>query len=454
MRTTNRLLDPARVCLVVVLGAAAPLALVLAAASCSNTSVTIGVVDEADGDAAVEAEAPQVDAGVDTSAGDGGVVVPTSDAGPPPIVCAGQPCAKALVNTHGAGGFCALLDDGTVACWGENMSGQLGRGPESLSNSATPERVPGLSNVVHLENTCAVDADGSTWCWGQGPFLRSTASAYTTESAPVKLEIPPARRVAAHFGMLHSVGCALLEDGDVACWGMNANGQVRPPVIGEDGMAPNDVTIVPMPAGAPIARIFVGTASFVLRSDGTLSSWGANPPLGRVSSLSPDPTPKPIELTGVTYADVAEGNACAVARGSAYCWGTTLPVQGGPLTNALPRRVDVPEAVVSVATTKGRYGSAYGDPQRGCATGLSGDVYCWGANGSGQAGDGTRQYALRPVKVKGLPAPASVVRTAPLATCALLTNGKVYCWGENGYGELGNGYIQDPSLAPVEVLLP
>ena len=81
-------------------------------------------------------------------------------------------------------------------------------------------------------------------------------------------------------------------------------------------------------------------------------------------------------------------------------------------------------------------------------------MYCCGYNDGGQAGAGTKEPATYPVKVKGLPGPAAQVRTTPEATCVLLTIGKVYCWGTNFYGQLGNGNIREPSLSPHEVVLP
>ena len=53
-----------------------------------------------------------------------------------------------------------------------------------------------------------------------------------------------------------------------------------------------------------------------------------------------------------------------------------------------------------------------------------------------------------------LPGPAADVKTTATATCALLTSGKVYCWGSNYYGQLGNGRLKVPSVVPEEVVLP
>ena len=202
-----------------------------------------------------------------------------------------------------------------------------------------------------------------------------------------------------------------------------------------------------MPSGAPIRNVTVGEAAFVVRADGTTWSWGKNPPLGRVSSLSPDPLPSEISIRHVTSLDVAVGRACATLAGSGYCWGRTWTFDG-QLDHALPRLVVAPEPLVHIAT------SMLAREYRWCAVGASGDVYCWGSNAIGQAGDGTKEHAYYTVRVKGLPAPAAQVKTTPTSTCALLTTGKVYCWGSNAYGQLGSGMFKVPSLVPQEVVLP
>ncbi len=379
----------------------------------------------------------------------------TSDAGPRPVVCASSPCAISLTTTPGYDdGFCALLEDGTVACWGQNQHGQLGRGPDAAStNRSIPERVVGLSDVTFLDHTCAVDKDGSTWCWGTGPYLRNPTELMTTELTPVKLPVPPAKMVGLGVDIRSNtaVGCVVTDD-VVLCWGTNSYGQVAVPKLdGMNAFLPPEPLAVP--AGAPIERLVVGRASFILRADGTLLSWGANPPLGRVSSLVPDPYPGEVALGGVVGIDVVEDTACAVAAGIAHCWGR--PIDGNmlaPLERALPRPIPTPEPLVQIATTP--YASNTFLTIRWCGVGVSGAVYCWGSNSFGQAGDGTQDYAVEPVAAVGLPGPAAEVKATPRSTCALLTSGKVYCWGGNGFGQLGNGKTGERSLVPQEVMLP
>ena len=417
-------------------------------------------------DAGSDATITPGDAGPDASPFDAAVRdAAPFDGGPLAIVCTEPPCAKSLVTTLRANGsdrgegFCALLDDGTVACWGANLGGQLGRGEDAGSDdSSVPMRVAGLSEVIQLDHTCAVDKSGETWCWGTGPFLRSTTQAWTLERTPVKLPIPPATRVA----MGKWTACAVVSDG-VICWGENRHGQVAP-IVPATRYAAHPPRAIELPAAAPIRDLIVGNASFALREDGTAVSWGSSASIGRVSSIFPDPYAAPVELDGVASIDIVGEDVCAAAAGSGYCWGPVVPKpngstdEGPPIGRALPEPALVPEPVVQVAVTRTAViygaGSPLVEPYRWCAVAAEGHVYCWGANASGQAGDGTKEYAFEAVLTKGLPAPAVQVKTMPSSTCALLTTGKIFCWGSNFYGQLGNGGPKGASVVPQEVVLP
>lgn len=447
MHSTRRLLDRYWSSALVLTGC---LAAGAAGASCSSSSddahdaPAIDTADAAGPDAQDLHDGEATDA---TTSPDSADAAPFESA-PRSVECASLPCATSLVTTLGAGatdlgeGFCALLDDGAVACWGAGGAGQLGRGEDAgLVDSPSAARVVGLANIVSLDHTCALDKDGAIFCWGTGPFLRDPGVATTTERTPVKLDIPPATKVA----LGPSVGCALASGG-LLCWGSNTYGQLGPVEEIPSSSARDPQTVV-LPSGAAVKELVLGNAAFAVRADKTSVSWGANPPLARISSLSLDPYPLPTTLGRIDTIDVAYDNACATASGVGYCWG----VQEG---RTLPTPVQAPEPLVSIATTRTLTDLTPPRTQRWCAVGVSGAVYCWGYNAGGQAGDGTKDHAYEAVQVVGLPAPASQVKTTPDATCALLTSGKVYCWGTNLYGQLGNGLLKDPSPVPQEVVIP
>lgn len=399
---------------------------------------------------------------------------PSFDAAPPPLDCESDPCAVSLTTrgtfgyemippggsgyvTRKAGAsFCALLRDGTVACWGANDGAQLGRGDDANSwGSPNAMRVAGLSKIVQLEGTCAVDKDGAAWCWSYGPYRSlDTSPVHGIESSPVKLALDPVKKVAVgSFWASWVSGCAVLVDGGVVCWGANLNGVVASTNITRNSVLP--VQRIPLPSEGRARDIGVGTAAVVLMDDGSLVSWGDNPTLGRATSLAPNPYPGPIAIAGVANAfDVRQSEACATAWGAGYCWGAgTATNMQSPITyfdldnleRALPSPIASPEPVRQISTPGAR---------QGCAVGGSGAVYCWGDNTYGQVGDGTRDYAAKPARVAGLPAAAVEVKAAGDSTCALLVNGKVYCWGADQYGQLGNGALYQPSVLPQEVTLP
>ena len=113
------------------------------------------------------------------------------------------------------------------------------------------------------------------------------------------------------------------------------------------------------------------------------------------------------------------------------------------------------DSVVFQATAAGfqAIGLSTGDGGQTCGIAPGGQLYCWGWNVYGQLGDGTMLDSRIPVKA-GLNAPVKQAVTTDRATCALTTDGAtVWCWGDNTFGELGNGTTTS-SLAPVQVNLP
>jgi alpha-tubulin suppressor-like RCC1 family protein len=134
---------------------------------------------------------------------------------------------------------------------------------------------------------------------------------------------------------------------------------------------------------------------------------------------------------------VTENRSCArTAKGRVFCWGNDLV--GG---DGRPR----PEAMRSlgsiVSLSHGRL--------HACASAEDGAVWCWGSNEYGQLGDGGGEREARaPVRVRGIPAAASVA-CGGSHSCALLRSGKVMCWGNNYHGQAGDGSYENVRPLPV-----
>jgi alpha-tubulin suppressor-like RCC1 family protein len=87
-----------------------------------------------------------------------------------------------------------------------------------------------------------------------------------------------------------------------------------------------------------------------------------------------------------------------------------------------------------------------------CALSKAGAVWCWGDNAYGQLGDGTTKSHLVPTRVSGLESGVKAIATGTWISCALRTSGAVLCWGDNEFGGVGDGIeTQNPRLLPTQV---
>lgn len=135
-----------------------------------------------------------------------------------------------------------------------------------------------------------------------------------------------------------------------------------------------------------------------------------------------------------TFARYSGSNAaCFVSiSGALKCWGGNEEGQvgDGSLTTRL-----IPTAVVGMQSAVSNW--SIGD-RHTCAAKNDSSVWCWGANYSGQLGDGTTSRRTSPVRVQGLDGGAAQVVAGDRHSCALTTGGGVMCWGDNSYGQLGD----------------
>jgi alpha-tubulin suppressor-like RCC1 family protein len=346
-----------------------------------------------------------------------------------PESCGGYPCSPRPISvteitqaTQVATGHnhsCARLLTGNVDCWGEDNRGQLGLSPNTVVEacgqgepcSTTPLQVPGITNAAQVAagdlHSCALLSTGQVDCWGYstlGQLGDGTTSGPecggVCRAAPAPVTgIANATQIAAGD---HDA-CAVLSTGHVACWGSNRSGQLGAgSSAGPESCGGDPCSTTPVEVSAVTTATQVATSadhSCALLSTGRVTCWGANQfgQLGDGTTTGPD--------------TCRDGVPCR-----------TIPVQVSGITDA-----------VQVATGGGWT----------CALLSSGQIDCWG--NSGQLGSGPGPMpgcgggcSATPVHVSGM-TNATQVAANWAHSCARLSTGQVMCWGDGGYGKLGDG---------------
>jgi Tfp pilus assembly protein PilX len=202
----------------------------------------------------------------------------------------------------------------------------------------------------------------------------------------------------------------------------------------------------PTAAGTVTNVTAIGTVSLV-GPDGTTSIGQIVTKNSRASV-----TNTPATSTNADTDGTGERHTCAIADGKAYCWGYNYYGQHGTgstnPTNASPVAVSTSGVLAGKTITSISVGERHS-----CAV-ADGTAYCWGYNYYGQLGDNTTTNRYSPVAVNasGVLAGKTVtsINAAEKHTCAI-ADGKMYCWGYNYYGQLGTGSTYPSSLVPVAV---
>lgn len=390
----------------------------------------------------------------------------------------------AATGTIGAGTNhqCAAAN-GFAFCWGRNDRGQLGTG--NFTNQSEPtvvdesyrgstgnhtEKVASGGNhscaISHQKTTGAIlwqtEHDTALYCWGSNDDGEvGTGASTTSYEVPQKIS-----------GMQRNL-CALFCIGDqdtdritdvsagdkntcaisnyqLYCWGDNTYGQVGSGTIGVDQKTPR---LVPGFSGKQVTSVGVGTTHVCAIADGDVYCWGDNsygqlgsgsttaitsPSAGRVISGAAGVTTGTVTTAAATAITGGNGFTCAILNGTAACWGRNNLNQTG---TGLSGNVLSPSALsdgASGSLTLQADAISAGDTHA-CAI-LQGKIYCWGDNDRGKIGN---NLAANPQPVPALIDSdaafglASVNIASGGNTSCSVSNGKILCWGAGESGQLG-----------------
>lgn len=318
----------------------------------------------------------------------------------------------------GNGFTCAILNSAQVRCWGYGVQGQLGYGNSNhIGDSETPGSVepvdlgPGnTATEITAGNgqTCVILNTRQVRCWGyaiNGQLGFGNTNNIGDDELPVSVapvNLGPGRTAAAiSAGDFHT--CAILDTGQVRCWGNGANGRLgyaNPNTIGDDE-TPDAAGPVDLGPGRRAVAISAGGAhTCAILDTGKVVCWGSGSSgqlgYGNASDIGDDETPVSAGSVslgpGQTAVAIAAGrlHTCAImSTGALRCWGAGASGQLGYGNTNNVGDDEIPQTQAPVNLGPGR--SAVAITAGGghtCAALDTGDVRCWGDGSSGQLGYG------------------------------------------------------------------
>jgi alpha-tubulin suppressor-like RCC1 family protein len=367
---------------------------------------------------------------------------------------------------------CAIKTNGTLWCWGQNDQGQVGDG--TTINRNTPRQVGTATNWRTVssgdDHVCGVKTDGTLWCWGRGIGNSPIRIGTDTDWFDVVA------------GWYDSNNCALKTNKTLWCWGNNSYGTLgdgtnvsrnNPTRVGIEtnwtaitagrehafgiranktiwgwgrnnygqlGDLTNTDRNIPTNVGNDVNWTAISAGwehTCGIMEDNSLWCWGRNiyGQLGNASNS--DSNSRRRESTNsTTWRQVSAGgwHTCAIrSNKTLWCWGYNGSGQlgiGGTTNKNTPQQVGIDTNWATV--------SAGGSHT--CGTKIDNTLWCWGGNADGQVGDGSNTNRETPTQVVGdWSTGVSAISAGDYHTCAIKTDGSLWCWGKNNYGQLGIG---------------
>ncbi len=362
------------------------------------------------------------------------------------------------VSKAGAGLFysCVVVA-GVPKCFDSNGSGQFGNGSSGGANVTTPtsSNIAGVTDIsLGFYHFCSITNNNELYCNGEngvGKLGSGTDNSGRLEKTPVHIMGPY-----YHGGSYDYVGsqtfhsmaggtghsCVIQSGGSLICYGDNSKGQ-----IGNGSGGVNVRVDAPYQVIASgVTKVFAGYTHTCAISSGALVCFGNNT-FGQSGTGTGDfsvLTPTTIIASGVTDGFVGANHTCAMVSGSLQCFGIGYT---GQLGNGIQN--------LTVATPYLLFSSGVTDVAAGishtCAI-VSGSLKCVGDNSYGQIGNNVQtKYYLSNDPYTVFSSGVSSVAAGDNHTCAVVS-GALWCFGENGYGQIGNNTSGTFETTPVQVI--
>lgn len=330
------------------------------------------------------------------------------------------------------------ITGGNIKCWGKNNAGQLGY----YSSQANPVVIDNGTQYISIsksgkKHNCAIASGNILKCWGLNDKSQLGDSTNVNRNAPTFVGMGYA--MVSSSGYMHS--CAITTTGALQCWGSSGTSGVGTG-IGADYNAPLTID-----AGTTYKFVATaGSSSCGITTSDDLKCWGANGngQLGTGDS-STHYTPFAVH-SGTKYLTVAmsDSTTCGITTANQLrCWGYGGQYQlaNGGISSFTPVIIDgvATFSKVSVGTT------------HVCAITTSNNLKCWGYSSVGQVGNGATGTIVTSPTIIDSSNLYRNVSAGTTHTCGILLSGTVKCWGDNSFGQLGDGTFVSKNT-PVTVL--
>lgn len=367
---------------------------------------------------------------------------------------------------------CVLFNNGGIRCWGLGSSGQLGYGDTFSAGDDASRPISGLSDVPVLNvatkialggnHTCALLDNGQVRCWGKNQYGQL---GYATTEPVGDSEALASYGYVSLGGNVVKIAagyehtCALMETGNVRCWGRGESGQLGYGDKEHIGDTEQPWTKGDVQLDGTVQDIVAGDYhTCALMTTGAVRCWGLNNygQLGvdTYETIGDDDLPLKVgtvkNVNNVLQLTAGTQHTCALlSTGNVRCWGYNGSYQVGDPSSTYypttPGDLSLGGSVLQV--------SAGGNHT--CALLSTGAVKCWGSGGSGQLGNGSTgsQHAGAATAVNLGGATAYQVTAGTDHTCALLSTGKARCWGRGSSGQLGYGNKSNVVLPTTDLVI-
>jgi len=385
-------------------------------------------------------------------------------------------CTATSIIQVGMGGnhTCTVFDHGKLICWGNGDDGRTGYatednlGDDELAGSLGFVSAGGVVSSVAtgISHTCVLYAGGNVRCWGRpsnGQLGYGNTTTWGDDELPSAAPLlnlgDTVDILASEGGAFHT--CAVLDSGDLVCWGRSGNGRLGYAVGGAEQDVGDDETPAeyvalngPVDVGGTVTTVVMGFEhTCALLDDGTVRCWGRGNQgqlgYGNGDDIGDDETPAsagPVPIGG-TVTQLAGGwfhNCVILDTDEVKCWGKGNEGRLGYGSPAWVGLNDTPAEVGVVDLGGGVPVKIDGGTAHTCALLDDATIRCWGWGARGQLGygnvtnigDNEPAGAGGPVEIGG---DAIDIAVDGNHTCATLDDGQVLCWGHGGQGRLGYG---------------